>query len=842
MILIIRTLFLLGLFLIISNTLISQDSLNEPCIISQRRCIEIESKRAAFRKAKDFNAEDSLLVTDLASISSLCPCNMKYANLVWRKVDLDFQVNNKRKEAFDLLTKQIDECKYINDTVTLFLKGRKARYHLMNDDFVNMKKNLDEAIELGKKKFDNTHIDLFKARDNLGIYYNWKNDYVSSFEVLSSNALGIENTNFKDTSARIFNLIATITAAMGAGKEEWADPYKEKLNGLTKGNRFFNETYKAVNSIYFNYYLDKGEFKKAGNYYDQLTDKYFKRYDDAIPMIHYLIRTGKDSLAFQKILFFENQMNEYNVPPHQFFRINLNLQKLLLGSNFFNTDSVAESLIFSMNSNYINLINESPKELSSNVTLLLSKYLRIIEYLSKDDKNMDLVAGIYDKMNNLKNASSNYYTQLFDYMAKTDDDTKSIFNSYKAICKSLAHQTSAAKQDSLTIFENLLQQKLETSQVKWHTKTGIVDIKKATKDDGIFLDFYSIDQQNKDKKLYAFLTSRDTTIYYEYHDFAHHLDQQLNQSNYTNNGIKNKQLYEYMISPFINQFVGKRKVYISTDGVLNQIALEVLSPTGKKSDMLTTTYDIVYVENANSLQKFANENIPHNITKFVVIGGIRYDCFTEQTSSEAPAMELASRSNELQFLEGSLMEAKALSAKLNNMKIDQTLLLGCDATKGKLMHNILQNNVTHLHISTHGLVQNAPDENELTYSTYNTYANLLMAKDNPADDPQLSGAEIIHNNLSDIELVFVSACNTGKGLYKPGFGNASIANAFLRAGAKKVVATLWPIPDKITAELCDHFYTHYLKNRDANEAMRFAKSQLMQVYSPEQWAAFRVMN
>jgi CHAT domain-containing protein len=455
---------------------------------------------------------------------------------------------------------------------------------------------------------------------------------------------------------------------------------------------------------------------------------------------------------------------------------------------------------------------------------------------------MDLVAGIYDKMNNLKNASSNYYTQLFDYMAKTDDDTKSIFNSYKAICKSLAHQTSAAKQDSLTIFENLLQQKLETSQVKWHTKTGIVDIKKATKDDGIFLDFYSIDQQNKDKKLYAFLTSRDTTIYYEYHDFAHHLDQQLNQSNYTNNGIKNKQLYEYMISPFINQFVGKRKVYISTDGVLNQIALEVLSPTGKKSDMLTTTYDIVYVENANSLQKFANENIPHNITKFVVIGGIRYDCFTEQTSSEAPAMELASRSNELQFLEGSLTEAKALSDKLNDVKIEQTLLLGCDATKGKLMHNILQNNVTHLHISTHGFVQNATDKEAMTYSTYNNYSNLLMAKDNPSDDPQLSGAEIIHNNLSDIELVFVSACNTGKGLYKPGFGNASIANAFMRAGAKKVVATLWPIPDKITAELCDHFYTHYLKNRDANEAMRFAKSQLMQVYSPEQWAAFRVMN
>ena len=91
-------------------------------------------------------------------------------------------------------------------------------------------------------------------------------------------------------------------------------------------------------------------------------------------------------------------------------------------------------------------------------------------------------------------------------------------------------------------------------------------------------------------------------------------------------------------------------------------------------------------------------------------------------------------------------------------------------------------------------------------------------------------------------MVFVSACNTGKGLYKPGFGNASIANAFMRAGVKKVVATLWPIPDKITTELCHHFYAHYLTNKDANEAMRFAKDKLKVHYSPEQWAAFRVMN
>ena len=75
-----------------------------------------------------------------------------------------------------------------------------------------------------------------------------------------------------------------------------------------------------------------------------------------------------------------------------------------------------------------------------------------------------------------------------------------------------------------------------------------------------------------------------------------------------------------------------------------------------------------------------------------------------------------------------------------------------------------------------------------------------------------------------------------------GFGNASVANAFKKAGAKKVIATLWPIPDDVTVELCDHFYTHYLKSNDANSAMQYAKKMLRSKYSPEQWASFRVMN
>lgn len=76
-------------------------------------------------------------------------------------------------------------------------------------------------------------------------------------------------------------------------------------------------------------------------------------------------------------------------------------------------------------------------------------------------------------------------------------------------------------------------------------------------------------------------------------------------------------------------------------------------------------------------------------------------------------------------------------------------------------------------------------------------------------------------------MVVLSACQSGLGSEMGGEGLIGLTRAFQYAGARSVIASLWPVSDPATAELMVLFYRHLKQGRPVDEALRAAQTALI---------------
>lgn len=137
-----------------------------------------------------------------------------------------------------------------------------------------------------------------------------------------------------------------------------------------------------------------------------------------------------------------------------------------------------------------------------------------------------------------------------------------------------------------------------------------------------------------------------------------------------------------------------------------------------------------------------------------------------------------------------------------------------------------------IHVSTHGIIPNGnyPERSYLAFSV------------DTSDNGIFTMSEMDSVKLS-ADLVVLSACETAHGKYYGGEGLMSIAHAFLSAGAKNIVASLWQVNDSLTTDLMTAFYQN-LKNGETVESalqkakLLFAEGEKAQTAHPYYWAAF----
>ena len=139
-----------------------------------------------------------------------------------------------------------------------------------------------------------------------------------------------------------------------------------------------------------------------------------------------------------------------------------------------------------------------------------------------------------------------------------------------------------------------------------------------------------------------------------------------------------------------------------------------------------------------------------------------------------------------------------------------------------------------IHLAAHGI------SNELEPER----AALLFAPGRESEDGLWQAREIRHTRLK-ADAVVLSACETGSGRLQGQEGVMNLARAFLTAGAKSVVASLWAVDDRSTATVMESFYQHLRAGLDVSDSLRQAQLDFIRDYKekakPYFWAGFVVI-
>jgi CHAT domain-containing protein len=102
-------------------------------------------------------------------------------------------------------------------------------------------------------------------------------------------------------------------------------------------------------------------------------------------------------------------------------------------------------------------------------------------------------------------------------------------------------------------------------------------------------------------------------------------------------------------------------------------------------------------------------------------------------------------------------------------------------------------------------------------------------------------------DLSNCELVVLSACDTNVGERRAGQGVASLQKALQMAGARSVITSLWKVPDEATKDLMLDFYRRlWVEKKPKHQALWEAKRRLREAiderglpkYTTRDWAAW----
>ncbi len=329
-------------------------------------------------------------------------------------------------------------------------------------------------------------------------------------------------------------------------------------------------------------------------------------------------------------------------------------------------------------------------------------------------------------------------------------------------------------------------------------------------------------------------------------------------------------LYNLVWLPLAVHLKNAKTVYFSPAGQLHTIGIEYLS--GDDGKIFAEQYDTYRL---SSTRELAMTHTINPNKKAATYGGIKYN-FTEEDwqnlkeehdnmergFQDSPQVDADLRGGGVDDLIGSMYESNAVAGLLRSADYDVYALSGNVATE-ESFKALSGSGLQILHIGTHGFYESEAD---LVNADRKFYTNsqqqsdedrslscsgLLFAGVNSTLDPKrnreipegfddgvLTAKEISRLDFSGLDLVVLSACQTGLGEIT-GEGVFGLQRGFKKAGAQTLVMSLWKVFDDSTQMLMTEFFKNLTAGMTKRAAFIAAQGKVRaQFPDPKHWAAF----
>lgn len=299
-----------------------------------------------------------------------------------------------------------------------------------------------------------------------------------------------------------------------------------------------------------------------------------------------------------------------------------------------------------------------------------------------------------------------------------------------------------------------------------------------------------------------------------------------------------------LVAPFLEP--GMEKLAIVADGDLALLAFASLPIHGCETDPglpLVTAHQVVMTP---SLSIFLTRRNPPTRGTFpkevAVVADPVFDAGDERVHIEPPDPALPHGSSPVENkppgpalprLTGTAEEAAGIGEAVGAGKV--SLFLGFNASVATVLSPAM-GDYRILHLATHGVLDTAaPSLSGIVLS--------LVSSDGSRVGGFLKIDDIAGLRLSS-ELVVLSSCDSGAGDNLGGEGVTGLSHAFLEAGARRVVSSVWSVDDNTTKQLMVDFYREMFANgADPGEALRRSQLKMMarpRRSAPYYWAGFEV--